>query len=57
MKKSVLSCNRCTVVTPFLKVNFVPIKKEGILGTRLIIKKKLSEPANSSALDRARRNF
>ena len=57
MKKFVLHCKICTVVTRFLNVNFVPIQKEDTLGTRLISKKLfLSESANCFNSDRFRRN-
>ena len=58
IKKFVLHCNRCTVVSRFFNLNFIGICKEDTLGTRLRSKKKfLSEPANFSASDRLRRNF
>ena len=47
MKKFALHYNRCTVVTRYFNVNFVPFKKKVSLGTMLISKKKiLSAPAN-----------
>ena len=39
MKKYVLQCNRRTVVARFFNINFVYIKKEDTLETRLISKK------------------
>ena len=59
MKKFVLHCTRYTEVTQLFNVNFVHIKKEGTLGTRLISKKKffLSESANFSASERLEKNF
>ena len=38
MKKFVVHCNRCTVVTRFFGLDFVRILKEGTLGTRLLSK-------------------
>ena len=53
MKKFVLYCDRCTVVTRFFNLDFVRILKEGGLGTRLLnIIFFLSEQANFSASDR-----
>ena len=51
MKKFALHYNRCTVVTRYFNVNFVPFKKEVTLGTMLIRKKKnLSAPANGPSV-------
>ena len=58
MKKFVVHCNRCTVVTRFFGLDFVRILKEGTLGTRLLSKKfHLSEHAIFSASHRLGRNF
>ena len=38
MKKLVLHCNRCTVVTRFFNLDFVCILKEGTVGTRFLSK-------------------
>ena len=54
MKKFVLYCDRCTVVTRFFNLNFVRIYT---LGTRLLSKIFLSEQVNFSAPGRLGRNF
>ena len=56
-KKFVLHGNRCTVVTQFFNLDFVRIKNEAKLGTRLLSKTFLSEQANFSASDRFGRNY
>ena len=38
MKKFILHCNRFTVVTRYFNLDFVRIKNEGTLGTRLLSK-------------------
>ena len=58
MKKFVLHCIRCTVVTRFCNLDFARISKKGTLGTRFLSKTFfLSEQVNFSASDRLGRNF
>ena len=59
MKKFVLHCNRCTIVTRLFNLNFARVEKEGNPVMRLISKKRifLSEPANCLVLDQLGRNF
>ena len=57
MKKSVLHCNRCAVVTPFFNLFFLVYKKKIPLERGCQAKHFLSEQANFSASGRLRRNF
>ena len=57
MKKSVLHCNRCTVVTPSFNLFFLVYKKEIPLERGCQAKHFLSEQANFSASGRLRINF
>ena len=57
MKKSVLHCNRCTVVTPFLIYFFLYIKRRYPWNEVAKQKSFLSEQAKFSASGQLRTNF